>query len=306
MCKETKEKSFEELVREYVVTINASDDGNIYGYDNSNKLIYSKDNNGFEYLYNYNQNTNEICFKDPDGNECLYNYDENNAVTHYKASDGSEQWFDYDGNCISIEEYNKLYEIKKRSMIMLKDKAFKKLVRERIVKVKIINGRKYGYDKNKNCIFYRDDKMKIWKLYDEKNRCIHYKNTRGYEYWKDYNENGICVHYKDSYGREHWLNNDGSKITKKEFGKLYSKTKENENMCKQRNGIELTIEKINKLLAANAYTDNGRCIVELCVNTNVVVIKVLDNYDTITDIDKYTDYEIMMKIMKAIDTMYNK
>ena len=61
---------------------------------------------------------------------------------------------------------------------MFKQKTFKELVMERIVREETINNCLYGYDKNNN--------------------CIHYKNSNGEEYWYDSKGNIIdkIIHNK--------------------------------------------------------------------------------------------------------------
>ena len=52
--------------------------GSLYRYNNNEKIIYTKDPDGFEYWYEYDINGNLIHYKDSDGLEYWKKYDENN------------------------------------------------------------------------------------------------------------------------------------------------------------------------------------------------------------------------------------
>lgn len=69
--------------------------------------------------------------------------------------------------------------------------------------------------------------------------------------------------------------------------------------------LENMVDKINELLSINPCTNDGRCTVDLCINANAVLIKVLDNTSVI-QINDLSEYGIMINIMKEIDKLYNK
>ena len=59
MCKETKEKTFEEQVMERVVRKRKKEsNGNIYGYDFDNNLIYYNNARGYGYWREFDSNGN--------------------------------------------------------------------------------------------------------------------------------------------------------------------------------------------------------------------------------------------------------
>ena len=65
------------------------------------------------------------------------------------------------------------------------------------------------------------------------------------------------------------------------------------------------IKYLNKMFKANSYTDNGRVKVSLNANGDIVTIKVLDKTLNLI-VDGFTDYGLMMEIMKIVETMYNR
>jgi len=67
------------------------------------------------------------------------------------------------------------------------------------------------YDKNGNCIHYKDKNSTYedWTKYDENNRITHYKNNRNYENWIKWSKTGEMI-----------------VITEQEFNELELKKKE--------------------------------------------------------------------------------
>lgn len=107
MCKETKEKTFEEQVMERVVRKRKKEsNGNIYGYDFDNNLIYYRGVSGYENWKEYDENGNLIHCKYSSGFEYWNEYDSNGNLIHYKDSDEYEFYYNSDD-----KNSLKLYEI---------------------------------------------------------------------------------------------------------------------------------------------------------------------------------------------------
>ena len=63
----------------------------------------------------------------------------------------------------------------------------------------------YEYDKNNNCIYYKDSNdNEEWREYDKNRNIIHYRNSNNFEYWNEYDENSNIIHYKNSNNIEFW------------------------------------------------------------------------------------------------------
>nr|DAE65023.1 MAG TPA: hypothetical protein [Bacteriophage sp.] len=66
------------------------------------------------------------------------------------------------------------------------------------------------------------------------------------------------------------------------------------------------IDKMNEMFAENCYTDDGRVTVDYCKNADKMLITVLEDTFIISNVREYTDFELMMKCMEIVKTLYNK
>lgn len=65
------------------------------------------------------------------------------------------------------------------------------------------------------------------------------------------------------------------------------------------------IKSLNAMFEANSCTNNGRVIISLNGNEDVVTVHVLGKNRHII-IDGFTDYGLLVAIMKTVDKMYNR
>ena len=81
------------------------------------------------------------------------------------------------------------------------------------------------YDNKGHLIHYKNNKgEEYWQEYDDEGNLIHYKNAEEYEYWCEYDNKRHLIHYKNNEEFEEWYDDEGNKITEKEFNKK-NKTK---------------------------------------------------------------------------------
>ena len=64
------------------------------------------------------------------------------------------------------------------------------------------------------------------------------------------------------------------------------------------------ITKVNEMFEANAYTDNGRVVVDYAENIDAIVVKVMDKVEVVNT-EELTQYGIMFAIMDKVKKMYD-
>jgi len=65
------------------------------------------------------------------------------------------------------------------------------------------------------------------------------------------------------------------------------------------------IKSLNAMFKANSCTDNGRVTVSLNGNGDMVTVTVLGKSRHIV-VDDFTDYGLMMEVIKTVDNLYNR
>lgn len=70
--------------------------------------------------------------------------------------------------------------------------------------------------------------------------------------------------------------------------------------------MENWVNKMNEMFAENCYTNDGRVTVDYCKNADKVLITVLKDTFIISNVREYTDFELMMKCMETVKSLYNK
>lgn len=70
--------------------------------------------------------------------------------------------------------------------------------------------------------------------------------------------------------------------------------------------MENWLTKMNEMFAENCYTDNGRVTVDYCKNADKLLVTVLKDSFIISNVREYTDFELMMKCMETVKSLYNK
>lgn len=70
--------------------------------------------------------------------------------------------------------------------------------------------------------------------------------------------------------------------------------------------MENWLTKMNEMFAENCYTDNGRVTVDYCKNADKLLVTVLEDTFIISNVREYTDFELMMKCMETVKSLYNK
>lgn len=68
--------------------------------------------------------------------------------------------------------------------------------------------------------------------------------------------------------------------------------------------MEEMIKKMNEMFEANSFTDDGRVVVDVIANGNAIAVTVCGQTGIISNLDRFTDYGIMMEIMWKVDTLY--
>ena len=64
------------------------------------------------------------------------------------------------------------------------------------------------------------------------------------------------------------------------------------------------ITKVNEMFEANAYTDNGRVVVDYAENIDAIVVKVMDKVEVVNT-EELTQYGIIFAIMDKVREMYD-
>mgnify|MGYP004472620377 FL=1 len=62
------------------------------------------------------------------------------------------------------------------------------------------------------------------------------------------------------------------------------------------------IEEMNKMFASNPYTE-GRVTIDFCENANAIMV-ICCGIANIIEVDKYTEYGLMIECMKTVDYLY--
>ena len=83
---------------------------------------------------------------------------------------------------------------------------------KRVYKQVILDGKKVGkwvvltevedLDENGNLIHRIDASNEEWNEYDEKGKCIHTSNNKGYEVWNEYDSKGHQISFRDNKGKK--------------------------------------------------------------------------------------------------------
>lgn len=60
------------------------------------------------------------------------------------------------------------------------------------------------------------------------------------------------------------------------------------------------IEKMNEMFEANRYTNGKRVTVDYCENAKCILINVCDDTTIIKDLDRFSDFGLMMKCMTTV------
>lgn len=68
--------------------------------------------------------------------------------------------------------------------------------------------------------------------------------------------------------------------------------------------MEEMIKKFNDLFESNSFTDGERVYVELVQKGKAILVVACDEIELIKDLDRFTDYGIMMEIMRVVDKLY--
>lgn len=66
------------------------------------------------------------------------------------------------------------------------------------------------------------------------------------------------------------------------------------------------ISKMNEMFGNNSYTNDKRVIVDYCENAESLLITVCGDTSVIQNIERFTDYGLMMECIRVVDTLYNK
>lgn len=66
------------------------------------------------------------------------------------------------------------------------------------------------------------------------------------------------------------------------------------------------ITKMNEMFAENSYTNDKRVTVDYCENAESLLITVCGDTSVIQNIERFTEYGLMMECIRVADTLYNK
>lgn len=70
--------------------------------------------------------------------------------------------------------------------------------------------------------------------------------------------------------------------------------------------MENWIQKMNEMFEANEDTNKGRVTVDYCENAKYIVVNVCGSTTVIKNIDKYTDFGLMMVCLQEVQNHYSR
>lgn len=65
------------------------------------------------------------------------------------------------------------------------------------------------------------------------------------------------------------------------------------------------IEKMNEMFLANVYTSGKRVTIDYCENADKILITVCGDTAIISNLERYTEYGLMIECIKIVDALYN-